>query len=175
MIGGSERQNYLIGEYCEKELRDSGVSPKVTPEEKQHFINQFRSLKKMLNSSHDVDGPAELLQLSYGNLRVRLTPEIIRSTYEEAMNGAFRALSDAMQPWYRPDDDPPLQVIVAGGTARSNALQRDVASMCHRFDLDPPVFAERLGSAGRYRLVSPSPCAGKTLLLPHSCELLIRS
>lgn len=157
MVGGSERQNYLIGEYCENDLRNRGVSSRITPGEKQHFVNQFRSLKKRLSASHDVEDDPELLQLSYGNLRVKLTPEVIRNAYNEAMSGALQGLSVALRPWSTLGDDPPLKVIVAGGTARSSALREDVASMCERFDLDSPDFAEQFGSTGRYRFVFISP------------------
>ena len=156
MVGGSERQSYLIGEYCEKYLLDQGTTSKVTPEEKQHFINQFRTLKKRLNASHDIEGASELLHLSFGNLRVKLTREIIRNAYDEAMGGAYQALYKALAPWNCEDRQQDLQVIVAGGTARSKALQEDIKSMCDTFGLDDPSFAESFGFAGRYRFASLS-------------------
>ena len=81
---------------------------------------------------------------------------MMRQTFDEALRGPIQVLTKEFEKWdcSKSRRHPP-RVIVAGGTARSLALQKEIATLCSRYKMGSPIFIEKLRKVARHRFVFP--------------------
>lgn len=108
-----------------------------------------------LDSTHDIPHARERLTLRYGKADIPLEPQDIRKTFEDAMRDAFRAIEEELEKWRGWKGPPSIQVLIAGGTARSEALRDKIMYMCERHGLYQPLFTEEWDETGLNRFVPP--------------------
>lgn len=71
------------------------------------------------------------------------------------MRDAFRAIEEELEKWRGWKGPPSIQVLIAGGTARSEALRDKIMYMCERHGLYQPLFTEEWDETGLNRFVPP--------------------
>lgn len=157
--GGSELHDYIIGQHCEYMLERDGRQ--LSQSNKQELINSFHIKKRGLDAKHNVPlrerGPSGNKIICCGNdgTSFPLTPRVIRRAFNEAMDKPLKLLAEQLNRcgdlagYNRP------QVIVAGGTARSLALQEKIRTMCQKRKMKAPIFIEKIRKGVRDRCVYP--------------------
>lgn len=127
----------------------------LSPDDKQHLINEFHRQKKELDANHE--GTENSRTLRCGEILIKLSPETIGATFDKAMEKPLRKMEDALETFGRSKEPRKPRVIVAGGSARSEALQEKLLSMCERNGLYPIfVHIESMQTATRYPFVFPT-------------------
>lgn len=85
-----------------------------------------------------------------------LSPRVVRRAFDEAMESPVRMLTEELDRVARLTGPRCLQVIVAGGTARSLSLQEKLKSMCRKREMKAPIFVEKIRKGVRDRF-APTP------------------
>lgn len=129
------------------------------------MINDFHIKKRELDDRHNViqreratHGNKIILRGDKGTV-VTLSPREVRRAFKEAMEGPLAVLTEELDKALRLTGRRRLQIIVAGGSARSLALQDKVTAVCRRRKMKSPIFVEKIRRGVRDRFVFPSPPA----------------
>ena len=140
-VGGGQRHDHYIGEYCATYHRRKSKA-ELSLQDKQDLVSEFHQRKVDLDAYHN---GLKVLMLQDNSISVELTPEIIREPFDKAMRGPLAKLEEVLG-YLCPTDEKAkkskkrdkclhLQVVVAGGSARSEALEAEVHSMCKKHGL----------------------------------------
>ena len=125
------------------------------PESKQDVIDAFRRHKKKLGAEHEI--PNSMTMLNIGPVGTPMTTARVKKAFDRAMGKPLQQCTEAFRGCVPASERHPTQIIVAGGTSRSQALRKALNDKCRHFKLKPPIFIEDrlMKLAGRYPFVPP--------------------
>lgn len=133
--------DYYIGEQCEKTLMSQGRT--LSGRQKQALINDFHRRKR----EPDFDDATEEHVMTLhgpGGVDVPLTDIEVSEAFEKAMDGPWSKFAGALQSQAQLNNIHTLQVIVSGGTSRSQAVKDGVTMLCRSCEYEDPIFADEL-------------------------------
>lgn len=154
VAGGGEMIDYYIGEHCEEVLVRQGRT--LSRRQKQSLINDFHRRKREPDFDDATEDRAITLHGPAG-IDVPLTDGEISEAFEKALEGPWGKFEEVLQSQAHLNDAYAIQVIVSGGTSRSQAVKDRVIILCRNCGDEDPIFADELTMhiGAQYPFVSP--------------------
>ncbi|MBE3045846.1 hypothetical protein IMZ48_25540 [Candidatus Bathyarchaeota archaeon] len=94
-------------------------------------------------------GNVVVLHCDSGN-NIRLSPTVMRGSFDFAMQKPIELFTQELQRWSGLAKHHAPQVIIAGGTARSLALQQTLKALCRQYKMESPIFIDKLVARHRF-------------------------